>query len=111
MIISLSHPITKSSLFSNPLNSSARETTHKDVVEEVPGDKKPDSDSDDVAEPTVAGAPSAAGPKPNREEKKYKKVITNCICGQEEIQKHALLLETAEVLKTLMLELILLWEL
>ena len=55
---------------------SAPETTHKDVVEEVPGDKKPDSDSDDVAEPTVAGAAGAAGSKPNRGEKKCKKAMT-----------------------------------
>ena len=55
---------------------SAPETTHKDVVEEIPGDKKPDSDSDDVAEPTVADATGAAGPKPNRGEKKCKKAMT-----------------------------------
>lgn len=54
---------------------SATDATHKDVVEEVPGDKKPDSDSDDVPELSQGAAPGAPGSKPNRGEKKCRKAM------------------------------------
>lgn len=58
---------------------SATESTHKDVVEEIPGDKKSDSDDEhDHSHPhdhDHGAAGGAAGAKPNRGEKKCRKAM------------------------------------